>query len=316
MTNCLNCQSSNSKEWISFNDIFETTHHLSKCDDCGIYFLNPQPNKKQLAQAYNEDYYGQGEKKFNSTVERVVDWFRQRSAKAFASQLPEKAKVLDIGCGNGSFLANVGLYGDFELHGIEPEGKSADRALKHSSIKLHKGFLEKGTYESGSFDAIVLTHVFEHLPNPREILDIINQLSKPSTVLQIEIPNIESWQAKFFKGDWLHLDPPRHLNMYPPNILVKELIERGWELKSEKYFSPQFSPFGLQQSLLNRVNNKRELLYEHLKGNDEYVKGISPSLLFIQKMFHWVSFPLFVMTDTFASSFKKGATVKLLFTKK
>lgn len=312
---CLNCSSIESKAWASFKDIFDDTHCLSKCSACGLYYLNPFPTEKQLQRAYDESYYGIGEKKFNPTVERVVDWFRQRNARAFAQRLKSRAKVLDIGCGNGSFLANLGKQGDFQLYGLEPEGKSAERASLHSKINLHIGYLEERTYPLAFFDAIVLTHVFEHLPEPTKTMDIISEIAKDGATLQIEIPNIVSWQAQIFKGKWLHLDPPRHLNMYPPYLLENELKKRGWSLERRSFFSPQFSPFGYQQSILNMLLSKREVLYESLKENQQYLKGYSATSLFLQKLFHWLTFPLFVLSDAFASGFQKGATVKMVFRK-
>ncbi len=312
---CIYCQSSENKAWISFTDIFNDKYQLNHCNDCGIYFLDPKPTADQMAKAYDENYYGVGEKKFNPTVERVIDWFRQQNAKRFARKLPNHSKVLDIGCGNGSFLVNLGKQKNIELHGIEPPGKSAERASKHSEIKLHVGVLQKDTYAKESFDAIILTHVFEHLDAPKESLEIISGIAKPNAILQIEIPNIDSWQATIFKGNWLHLDPPKHLNLFPPKILKKELSKLGWEIVSESYFSPQFSPFGVQQSILNVAFPKREVLYEHLKGNKIYTKEYSALHLFIQKLFHWLSFPLFVITDGVASLFKKGGTVKMVFRK-
>ncbi|MDH7445157.1 class I SAM-dependent methyltransferase [Aquimarina sp. 2201CG14-23] len=315
MSKCIYCKSSNHQKWSSFKDIFDARHQLYSCNDCGIYFLNPQPTVDQLIQAYDDHYYGVGEDKFNPTVEKVVEWFRQQNSKAFASKLPNKACVLDIGCGNGSFLVNLGKQKDVELHGIELKGRSAERASQHPKIQLHIGVLEENTYSLEKFDAIVLTHVFEHLDNPKETLRIIDKIAKSYAILQIEIPNINSWQAQIFKGNWLHLDPPKHLNLFPPKILKKELSKLGWQITSEHYFSPQFSPFGVQQSILNVILPKREILYEHLKGNKDYTKEFSTTHLFSQKLFHWLSFPLFVITDGIASLFKKGGTVKMVFRK-
>jgi len=315
MSQCIFCKSNQHEKWISFKDIFEDTYHLHQCKNCGVYFLNPIPTVEQLKRAYDESYYGLGEKKFNPTVEKVVDFFRQRTAKNFAKNLAVGSKVLDIGCGNGSFLANLGKQKELELHGLELDGKSADRASMHSQINLHRGFLEWDTYPENYFDAIIMTHVFEHLPNPKEIIEIIHRIAKKGAVLQIEIPNIASWQAQLFKSYWFHLDPPRHLNFFPSKVLQNELSKLGWSIENERYFSPQFSPFGVQQSILNRLLSKREVLYEYLKGNKTYVAPYSMSSLTIQKLFHWLTFPFFILTDALASMFEKGGTLRIIFKK-
>ena len=312
---CIYCQSKNYSSKYKFQDIYEDQYSLLKCLDCETYFLNPKPSEKQLARAYNEEYYGKGEKKFNPTVEKVIDLFRSFKAKGFSRYLPGQGKVLDIGCGNGHFLHYLGKCGEYELHGIEPEGKSAERAEKYKEIRLLKGPLTESSYQENSFDAISLIHVFEHLPNPREIIEIITRIGKPKAILYIEMPNIDSWQARFYKGDWLHLDPPRHLNLMSPERLKKNLHDFGWELIAESYFSPQFSPFGVQQSLLNRICSKREVLYEYLKGNSNYVKEYSWMALKLMQLFHWVTFPLFVFTDAISAISRKGGTFKLIFRK-
>ena len=315
MKDCLICSKTTWSKRFDINDIFEERYNFGYCKSCQVYSLNPFPDSRQLAQAYDESYYGFGDKKFNPSVEKIVNLFRLRNAKQFAKKLPIRATILDVGCGNGSFLESLGKQGEFKLHGIEPSGKSGDRAASITSLDLHRGFLERTTYSNSYFDAIVLTHVFEHLPNPMEVLEIITNISKTEGVLQIEIPNIDSLQYRLFKSKWLHLDPPRHLNMFPPKVLIKNLQNLGWEVESQCFFSPQFSPFGVQQSLLNTIVSKRELLYEHLKGNITYCSSSAGTSLFLQKLFHWFSFPVFIFTDFLASLLNKGATVKLRFRK-
>lgn len=275
------------------------------CSSCQVFSLNPFTTSRQLTQAYNENYYGLGEKKFNSFVERVIDWFRARNAANFSKGISDNGLILDIGSGNGSVLKALSQKGNFELHRIEPPGKSGDRAEVFRQIKLHRGYLEEGTYPPNKFDAIVLNHVFEHLPKPFETIQIIRKIAKQNALLHIEIPNINSWQYTFFKSKWLHLDPPRHLNMFPPQVLIAHLKNAGWKLVDESYFSPQFSPFGMQQSMLNMVCKHREVLHEHLKNNTEYTNSYSGFFILLQKLFHWLSFPLFVATDLLASAAKK-----------
>jgi hypothetical protein len=67
------------------------------------------------------------------------------------------------------------------------------------------------------------------------------------------------------------------------------------------------------QSALNLVVNKRDLLYEHLKGNTEYSSEYSKFSVFSQKMFFIVSFPFFMITDVLVGLLRKGATVEFIF---
>ena len=79
-----------------------------------------------------------------------------------------------------------------------------------------KHFLEKNDFAPQSFDAVTLIHVFEHLPDPRQTLEIISEILKKDGILMMSFPNIDSFQSRIFKGKWLHIDPPRHLFFFSP----------------------------------------------------------------------------------------------------
>jgi len=312
---CTYCKGTKAKKQFSFRDIFEDDYSLMNCDSCKGYFLDPQPTEEQLGRAYDETYYGTGDKKFNPFIESLIDQLRLRKAHTFSKLLANNAKVLDVGCGNGSFLSYIGRKGQYELHGIELEGKSAQRAGLLKEINLKIGALKKGDYPEKSFDMISLVHVFEHLPNPALLLDTITSIAKANSILYLELPNIESWQSRFFKGNWFHLDAPRHLVFFSRNQLKSLLAERGWNLEKEKYSSFQFNPYGVQQSFLNSLGIKRDVLYEKLKGNKEYSRDQNSLSMFFQFLFMVFSFPLFFLSDLIASVFKRGGTLKLYFRK-
>lgn len=316
MDNCLICKSNTSVPLFGLHDQYGDHFNWSVCNSCGANFLDPSPTKDQLYRAYANEYYGEGSKKFNSTVEKVLDQFRSAKAASLAKHLDTNAKILDIGCADGEFLHQLSKFGKFQLHGVELEGKAAQRAKERGGIELHVGALQVDSYSDESFDLISIVHVFEHLPDPVQSLEIISKMIKKGGLVYLEQPNIGSWQAKFFKGNWLHLDPPRHIHLLRDQQIIELMSDRGFELISKNYFSPQFNPFGVQQSILNLLLKKREVLYEHLKGNHSYTKEYSALNLWIQKLFHWFSFPLFVFTDMLASAFGQGGTMKLLFRKR
>jgi len=315
MPKCIACKSPDHRIKFDLEDQYGDCYQLLKCEACNCHYLNPPPNEWQLQRAYDEAYYGEGEenKKFSPLVERTLNIFRAAKAKKLSRKLKPGGRFLDIGCGDGELLMQLAKQSDYELFGLEIPGKAAERAVRREGIHLIIGELRTVNLPEDHFDGISLIHVFEHLSDPTESLQLISTILKKGGRLIIEQPNIESWQAKNFKDKWLHLDPPRHLNLMGPKALKKLLNQHGFKCVSESYFSPQFSPFGVQQSLLNLICKKREVLYEHLKGSKEYVKGYSKLNLFMQKLFHWLTFPLFVLTDLIASIFGKGGTMKMVF---
>jgi 2-polyprenyl-3-methyl-5-hydroxy-6-metoxy-1,4-benzoquinol methylase len=313
---CIFCKSNDSKPLYPVTDIFNDRYTLHQCNQCRAIYLSPYPTEAQLNRAYDDTYYGEGTEKFNPIIESVLDLFRLRRSSFLRKQLNVNARVLDIGCGNGRFLQYLSTKGNFELHGIEREGNSARRASQISGIRLLVGSLNQDTYSPNYFDAITLFHVFEHIENPAEMLHIIENILKPGGVLVMSFPNMNSHQAGWFKGDWLHLDPPRHLFYFKPIDFIGLMQKKGFELAHEQYISLEQNPYGLVQSILNKFSPKRELLFEFLKGNKSYIKDY-PWYKFIFHILFFITFmPVAILSDIAAAIVKRSATVQLTFIKK
>ncbi len=316
-SDCIFCGSSRSTLFCKTSDIFQNLYEIRQCKDCRAYYLWPFPTKEMLAKAYDVSYYGTNETKFKAgPVEKVLDGFRKHRAGKLAQKLPPRARILDIGCGNGNFLEFLSAISDFELHGIERDMKAASRAMSKQGMTIKTTPLEAGDYPDNYFDAITLFHVFEHLPNAAETLEIIDSILKPGGILYLSFPNIGSLQALLFRGKWLHLDPPRHLLFFTPKEFKALMIKKNFVCQRINYISFEQNPFGMVQSLLNVVLKKREVLFERLKGNNDYAPEYGKFSTFMQKVFFMVSFPVFVILDALVSLFQKGATVTFIFQKK
>jgi SAM-dependent methyltransferase len=297
-------------------DIFKHQFTMAYCPDCQAHSLFPRPGPEMLKKAYSDDYYGRSEKKFSfPLVEDVLNWFRESRGRKVSRYLEDGDRILDLGCGNGFFLKSLIKKKNIIAWGIEPPGRSADRASMIQGISLKKGYLEKDDFEKHSLKAITLFHVFEHLTDPLGTLDIIGQILMPGGILILSFPNIDSWQSKMFKGYWLHLDPPRHLFFLPPRALIHLMQKRGFTLLRENYLSLEQNPFGMTQSILNLLTGKKEILFEYLKGNHEYLLGYPHYKVLLQQFFFFITFPLFAITNCITGICKKGATVELTFRK-
>jgi SAM-dependent methyltransferase len=312
---CVFCGRPDGTDCYPTRSIFGDQFRIVRCSDCGAYSLAPAPTEQQLSQAYDSSYYGEREEKFNPLVEKALDLFRDLRSAYLRRRLSPGARLLDVGCGNGRFLKFLSRRASFELHGIELPGNSAERASRIPSIRLKVGTLKPGDYPKGYFDAVTLFHVFEHLPDPAGTIATITEILKPGGWLVMSFPNIASWQSRLFRGDWLHLDPPRHLFFFEPGDLARHLAPKGFRLVRSSYWSPEQNPFGAVQSLLNRWNPERDLLFEALKGNRAYYAGVPRGRILLNGLFFVLSFGWFVLTDAMASLARKGATVEMTFRK-
>jgi SAM-dependent methyltransferase len=282
---------------------------------CKAHFLSPEPSEQQLSQAYDDSYYGRSIEKFGELTERALDLFRKQKAAFVARHVPDQGNILDVGCGNGRFLKNTLSFGRFNLYGIEMPGRSAERAARIPEISLKVGNLRENEFPDSFFDAVTLFHVFEHLTEPSSTLGTISRILKGGGVCVMSFPNIDSFQARIFKGKWLHLDPPRHRFYFEPDDFIEIASGFGFVVEKISFVSLEQNPYGMIQSILNCFLSKREVLFEWLKGNSEYVRDSSAASLILQACFFVSTFPLFVLADVIESLFKKGATVQFVLRK-
>ena len=140
MSTCPYCKTQDYKIQYPTYDIFDNHYEIALCKQCRAYFLTPNPSEELLNIAYDDSYYGgsETEEKFEGFVEKGLSFFRKQRAKhvfgLLGKKTSSKAKVLDIGCGNGQFLDSIQSIADIDIYGIEMPGSSAKRAFKIENI--------------------------------------------------------------------------------------------------------------------------------------------------------------------------------------
>lgn len=152
---------------------------------------------------------------------RQVDyWIRHLPAPS------DGARLLDVGCGNGTFLKVATELG-YETEGIDPDPEAVAVA-RASGLIARQGLLPGSGHEPGTFDHITLSHVLEHLHRPREALREALELLRPSGRLWLTQPNLRARGLERFGPHWRGLEPPRHLWLYPPETLADLLESIGF----------------------------------------------------------------------------------------
>lgn len=290
------------------------SYGFERCSNCQAVYLVPSPSPIRLAEAYSEDYFGHRQTKFLPWLESVAEGYRRLRSRRVIRVVPPGGRVLDVGCGNGQFLRSIAESG-IEAHGLEIPGKAAERAAQVPGIELFVGRLAEAPYTGGSFDAVTLWHVLEHLPNPRATLQAIEGLLKPSGYLFVSLPNIDSWQSRIFKGRWLHHDPPRHLCYLGAQDLELQLRKLSLRPVRRSFYSIEQNPFGFQQSLLNTIQPKRDVLYQALKGDKRVYDEHGRLAVWLQLGFFAVTFPMFAALSVLESAMGRGGTMELVFKK-
>ena len=143
--------------------------------------------------------------------------------------LQPNGRVLDIGCGTGSFLGLMKKKG-FKVYGIESNPNARNICIE-SNLEVLATLSE---LPSKSFDTISLWHVLEHLPLPENSINIYHDLLQPTGLLIIAVPNFESHDRYHYQQDWAALDVPRHLWHFTAQGLIKTVQKIGFDLVKKR----------------------------------------------------------------------------------
>ena len=236
---------------------------LVRCASCGLVSTSPELPPEDMEAWYPPEYYGRRNRRFNALFERLVVVFRGRRAR-LVSRMARKGRALDVGCGRGLLPALLRRDG-WDASGLELSDTAAEHA-RSLGIPVFVGPIEEGPWEDGSFEAIVVWHVLEHLRDPRSAIRRAHALLAAGGLLLVAVPNFESLQARVGSRGWFHLDVPRHYHHFGLGVLRRLLEEEGFAVELVSHFALEQNPFGWVQTLLNRLGFRRNLLYEMLKN--------------------------------------------------
>jgi len=147
------------------------------------------------------------------------------SMRVLGLRASERGRILDIGCGNGAFLACMKSLG-WDTVGHEMDTVAAQFAREHFGLTVKEGLLADAGFAAGSFDVVTLSHVIEHVHVPSDLVDQCRQLLKPGGKLIVLTPNIDGIGHRVFREAWRGLEPPRHIHCFNVRTL-RACVERG-----------------------------------------------------------------------------------------
>jgi len=215
----------------------------------------------------HRDFYQSGGGRFPAPLEWGLRFLRAGRARAARALVPTPGRVLDVGCGRGRFLQAMARSG-WVVQGVEPDPVAA--ASPPAGVPIHKGDLRSLDPGTGRFDMICLWHVLEHLTDPVEELRHAGQLLQPGGVLFLAVPNLDSIQARIGGEHWFHLDLPRHALHFTPDSLERTLAAAGLALCALRTGQWEMDPFGLFQTVWNRLRLPPNAPYRALSSGSPW----------------------------------------------
>ncbi|MCX6125412.1 MAG: class I SAM-dependent methyltransferase, partial [Proteobacteria bacterium] len=132
-------------------------------------------------------------------------------------------RILDVGCGLGIALRDLGFAGFAALDGVDPH---LDRTKSIGSVKLFKMDFSEVTE---TYDLVIFNHSFEHMLNQLEVLTQAAHVLADDGWLLIRMPVVgKSWRQ--YKCDWFCLHAPRHFSIHTLKSFHKQLLRSPFEI--------------------------------------------------------------------------------------
>ena len=238
---------------------------MKKCpqQDCGAFWLDPMPHADDLSLAYRGYYTHRGNvSPRNSLANRTRDalvsfklGYPQRQPLQFrlaglllnfSARRTEyllhhyfylrwrpSGRLLEIGCGAGDQLLALKNAG-WDVIGIDFD-PAAVAAARSKGLDVILGDLRDAKLDAASFDAVVMSHVIEHVFEPVTLLAECTRVLKPRGDFVTITPNAKSWGHRMFRASWRGLEPPRHLTVFTPGSLRLAIEKAGMHATRTRY---------------------------------------------------------------------------------
>lgn len=210
---------------------------IVRCKDCNLIYVNPRLKNPEGV------YWGDAEKYFKEAkliFEGKASHHRDPNYiedLAFIHQYKPEGNFLDVGTNMGFFLRNARRWEGWNLYGVEPSPSLSEMARKYFGLNIKTSFLQDAAFESGFFDVVSMTDVFEHIANPGKILAEVRRILKPDGIFFIKVPNglfnLFKFRMAKLTGrlkDYDIFDSYEHVIHYSGATLKKMLKKNGFTL--------------------------------------------------------------------------------------
>lgn len=248
-------------------DIFE-------CENCQLQFVG-----QILTEKYIENYYSHIKKMdhvYTDENKNNLNYYYLALKKKIEEALPQKGKILDIGCSSGYFLD---VMHGWEKYGVEISNKYASVASKKYGDNIFHGSIDDYESEDEFFDVITLQDSLDHMLSPEKILNKCNKLLKPDGYIIIKVHNMDSLYAKISGKNFYAFIPPEHLFYFNKKSMIHLLKSTGFETVSFKFIPHLFQIKTVFLRISRNISNKLSYkIYQKIKntwlGNISFKKDL------------------------------------------
>jgi len=232
---------------------------LQRCDSCGVVSVRPAISDKDLEGYYNlgynaHDQLARSMKGTSSALVQLRESFTKMFARLFFSNrsrmggigkrllisplfprtfrgypvlVKSPQSLLDIGCGDGSFLMQL-VDTACNGRGIDISPVAVENA-RLAGVDVRLGNMEDDLiYAEGTqYDVVRMVDFLEHTAHPGAVIKKAFEYLAPGGELIICVPNFSALSRKVYGAHWPALHVPFHRHFFDRSSLLPALRARG-----------------------------------------------------------------------------------------
>ncbi|WP_315003279.1 class I SAM-dependent methyltransferase [uncultured Selenomonas sp.] len=218
---------------------------IVRCPQCGIVYAKRRLNESGLPK-YWGDYLSrvhvldpEAVVKRNKMYE--IDY-------AFSHQYVSSGRVLDVGCGNGSFMGVYERHG-YDVYGVEYGKEAADTAGKTHSVRY--GVFDEMNFGDERYDLIIFRGVLQYVPYPTQYLEkAISLLARGGHLFITAQPNMNSFAFCLFEKHFTQPVTGADFIGYTEPALSSYLQSFGLLKVGEKFFYEETPYADVEEDIL------------------------------------------------------------------
>lgn len=214
---------------------------IHRCRSCGFALVNPRPTAEELRRYYSATGHG---KRAAKSLEDVIERERRfpnstvdaRRIISRMSQLSPGRRFLDVGSGYGFFALAAQSRG-FLVDAIEVASFERDCTRQLTGIDPKPVMFEHYEAKAGSYDAILMSQILEHVSDIRLWIAKCRRLLVQGGVLAVAVPNFGSFVRRLVGRRDPLIHPPAHLNYFDAKTLGMLLRSEGLQVRDVRSIS-------------------------------------------------------------------------------
>jgi SAM-dependent methyltransferase len=218
---------------------------LARCDRCGF----AQPAALPALPRYFDRMYDQrwSDDWIRSEFEAdYKDYIFEGVLRSLARRLaPRRRRLLDVGAHAGRFVS-LACRGGWAAEGLELNPRTAAYAAHRTGKSIRQMNVHDVDMSTAAFDAITLTDVLEHIPDPVRVLVRVAELLAPDGWVAVKVPCgptqvlKEHWRGRLYRRYRPTVaDNLVHVSHFSPGSLRRALEGAGFADVSVEPAAPE-----------------------------------------------------------------------------